>query len=120
MTEPNVQQAAELLVEARRSGRPLDGLPPALRATSAAQAWAIQDAVMALLGERAGGWKVGVVDGVPPSCAPMFASLIRPSPLSIPAATVPLLGVEAEIAVRIGRDLPPRAEPYGRADILAA
>jgi 2-keto-4-pentenoate hydratase len=109
-----------LLVQARRSGQPLDGLPPALRATSAAQAWAIQDAVQELLGERAGGWKVGVVEGVPPTCAPMFASLIQPSPLSIPAATVPLLGVEAEIAVRIGRDLPPRAEPYTRADILAA
>src|SRR5260221_523053 len=87
---------------------------------NAAAGSAIQDAVMALLDERAGGWKVGLAPGAPPSCAPMFASLIHPSPLAIPAADVPMLGVEAEIAVRIGRDLPARATPYTRADIVDA
>jgi 2-keto-4-pentenoate hydratase len=120
MPEDTARQAAELLVAARRTGTPLDGLPAALRPADAAAAFAIQDAVMALLGERAGGWKVGLAPGAPPSCAPLFASLIRPSPLAIPAAQVPMLGVEAEIAVRIGRDLPPRAAPYARPDIEAA
>jgi 2-keto-4-pentenoate hydratase len=116
----SVRQAAELLIAARRSRQPLDGLPPALRPADAAAAFAIQDAVMALLGERAGGWKVGLSPGAPPSCAPLYASLIHPSPFAIPAADVPLLGVEGEIAVRLGRDLPPRATPYARADVLAA
>jgi 2-keto-4-pentenoate hydratase len=114
------RQAAELLVAARRRREPLDGLPAALRPPDAAAAFAIQDAVMDLLGERAGGWKVGLTPGAAPSCAPLFASLIHPSPLQIPAAAVPLLGVEGEIAVRLGRDLPPRAAPYERADVLAA
>ncbi len=120
MSNPTVRQAAELLVAARRTRQPLDGLPAALRPADAAAAFAIQDAVMALLDERAGGWKVGLAPGAPPSCAPMFASLIHPSPLGIPAADVPMLGVEAEIAVRIGRDLPARATPYTRADIVDA
>lgn len=120
MTDPAIQQAAALLVAARRQRRTLDGLPPALRPASPEAAFAIQDEVMALLGERAGGWKVGLAPGAPPSCAPMFASLIHESPLAIPAADVPLLGVEAEIAVRLGHDLPPRAAPYGRDDVLAA
>ena len=120
MTYPAIHQAAALLVEARRQRRKLDGLPAALRPPSADAAFAIQDAVLALLGERAGGWKVGLTPGAPPSCAPLFASLIHASPFEIPAADVPLLGVEAEIAVRLGRDLPPRATPYGRDDVLAA
>ncbi|MEJ0068383.1 MAG: hypothetical protein WDO24_06275 [Pseudomonadota bacterium] len=115
-----VRQAADLLVAARRRRQPLDGLPPALRPPNPAAAFAIQDAVMAQLGERAGGWKVGLAPGAAPSCAPMFASLIHPSPLTLPAADVPLLGIEAEIAVRLGRDLPPRATPYVREDVLAA
>jgi 2-keto-4-pentenoate hydratase len=120
MTDQAIQQAAALLVAARRQRQRLDGLPPALRPPNQAAAFAIQDDVMALLGERAGGWKVGLAPGAPPSCAPMFASLIHASPLEIPAADVPLLGVEAEIAVRLGRDLPPRAAPYGRDDVLDA
>jgi 2-keto-4-pentenoate hydratase len=120
MPDQAVRQAAERLVAARRTRQPLDGLPSALRPADAAAAFAIQDAVMALLGERAGGWKVGLAPGAAPSCAPLFASLIHASPLEIPAAEVPMLGVEAEIAVRLGRDLPPRDRPYDRADVLAA
>jgi 2-keto-4-pentenoate hydratase len=75
---------------------------------------------MALLGERAGGWKVAVTPQAPPTCAPMFASLMHASPLAIPAAQVALLGVEGEIAVRLGRDLPARAQPYTRPDVEAA
>jgi len=120
MTDPAIEQAAALLVAARRQRRTLDGLPPALRPRDEAAAFAIQDEVMARLGEHAGGWKVGLSPGAPPSCAPLFAALVHPSPFEIPAADVPLLGVEAEIAVRLGRDLPPRAAPYGRDDVLAA
>src|SRR4051794_28584734 len=120
MSTDTVRPAAELLVTARRSRQPLDGLPPALRPANADDAFAIQDRVMAALGERAGGWKVGLAPNAAPSCAPLFASLIHASPLEIPAAAVPLLGVEGEIAVRIGRDLPPRATPYERADLLDA
>ncbi len=120
MSDQAARQAAELLVAARRSGRRLDGLPAALKPADQAAAFAIQDAVMALLGERPGGWKVATPPGAPATCAPLFGSLIHPSPLAIPAAQVPLLGVEGEIAVRLGRDLPPRDNPYERTDLLAA
>jgi len=119
-TQPAVRQAAELLVAARRNRQQLDGLPAALQPASDIAAFAIQDAVMALLGERAGGWKVATPPGGPATCAPLFASLVHPSPLSIAASEVPMLGVEAEIAVRLGRDLPPRDRPYDRADVEAA
>jgi len=120
MADSPIQQAAEILVAARRRREPLDGLPAALRPRDATAAFAIQDAVMALLGERAGGWKVATPPDRPPSCAPLFASLIHASPCAIAAAEVPLLGVEAEIALRIGRDLPPRAAPYSRTEVIDA
>ena len=120
MTDPAIHHAAELLVAARRTGRRLDGLPEAARPRDLAAGFAIQDAVMTLLGERAGGWKVAVPPDGPPTCAPLFASLIHASPCAMPAAAVPLLGVEAEIALRIGKDLPPRATPYTRPEVEAA
>lgn len=116
----SARQAAELLVAARRNRQPLDGLPAALKPADQAAAFAIQDAVMDLLGERPGGWKVATPPDGPATCAPMFASLVHPSPLAIPAADVPLLGVEAEIAVRLGRNLPLRDRPYERGDVEAA
>jgi 2-keto-4-pentenoate hydratase len=120
MDAASIKQAAELLVTARRTRQPLDALPPALRPPTFEAGFAIQDAVMALLGERAGGWKVGVSPNAPATCAPMFASLFHTSPVSLPAASVPLLGVEGEIAVRLGKDLPKRAAPYTRDDVIAA
>jgi 2-keto-4-pentenoate hydratase len=120
MDPATIRQAAEQLVAARRTRQLLDKLPDALRPQTFEDGFAIQDAVMALLGERPGGWKVGVSPNAPATCAPMFASLFHASPVNLPAASVPLLGVEGEIAVRIGRDLPKRATPYTRDDIVAA
>jgi 2-keto-4-pentenoate hydratase len=120
MDAASIRQAAEVLVAARRDRKPIASLPAALRPPTVEAGFAIQDAVMALLGERPGGWKVGVAPNAPATCAPMFASLFHASPLRIPAAQVPLLGVEGEIAVRIGRDLPKRAAPYTRDDIVGA
>lgn len=120
MDDAAIRQAAELLVAARRARKPIDGLPAGLSPPTFEAAFAIQDAVMAMLGERAGGWKVGVSPNAPATCAPLFASTIHPSPYRIPAVEVPYCGVEGEIAVRLGRDLPKRATPYAREDIVAA
>lgn len=100
---------------------------PALRPTAlpqpppdAASAYFIQHAVMAALGPI-GGWKVGSPHPTGPfTCAPLPASHIMPSPARAPQADCPDRGVEAEIAVRLATDLPPRDRAYTRDDILAA
>src|SRR5579862_3875676 len=51
-------EAARLLIEAHRTGRPIDRLPEALRPVTIEDAYAIQDHVTAALG-AIGGWKVG-------------------------------------------------------------
>jgi 2-keto-4-pentenoate hydratase len=110
-------QRATILLAARRdpSSRPA-GLP--MPPTDAAEAYAIQALIQSHLGPI-GGWKVGHGPrGF--TCAPMPASHVMASPAQVPQHECPDRGVEAEIAVRIVHDLPPRPEPYTTDDILAA
>jgi 2-keto-4-pentenoate hydratase len=98
----------------------LNMLPTVLVPVDEAQAYAVQRQISGGLG-AIGGWKVGAPgpEG-PPSCAPLPASGIRPSPARLPSSQFTLRGVEAEISFRLGADLPVRAEPYSRAEIIAA
>jgi 2-keto-4-pentenoate hydratase len=111
--------AARLLLSARADGCVLPGLPDALRPATEAEAYAIQQAVMAELGDI-GGWKVGAPGpDAAPSCAPLPARFVLPSPASLAAADFPRPFVESEIAFRIGKDLPAREHPYDAADLRA-
>jgi 2-keto-4-pentenoate hydratase len=108
----------ERLLEARREGTVIS-VPPEAAPHSEAEAYVVQRAVAQSLGPI-GGWKVGA--GGPeaaPSAAPLPASGILPAPAVLPAAYSDRL-VEAEIAFKLGADLPPRAAPYKRTEVLAA
>ena len=109
--------AARLLLSARRDPtQRLHALPDALAPRTAEQATLIQRGVMDKLGEI-GGWKVGspAPDG-PFTCAPLPRSGLLDSPAVVEAG----VAVEAEIAVRLGADLPLRDAPYTEAEVLAA
>ena len=119
MLPDRVEEAARLLCAAR-GGTPLHELPPDCRPQSDADAYLIQEAVTRRLGESIGGWKVGA--GSPRAaafCAPIYARMIRPSPASYEAGELRLIGIEAELAFRLGHDLPARAEAYDRAEVAA-
>lgn len=94
---------ANVLVEARRTRRRLPAEMPGPE--DAASAFAVQDRVAAAFGP-VGGWKVGRAGAdAPVTAAPLFASLVRTSPCAWPAAEFGLIGIEVEIAVRLGRSL---------------
>lgn len=111
-----IRQAAELLVEARRTGRLLDGLPPSCHPASVAEAEAIQAQVIAALGEPVAGWKVATLNGELMGGA-ILAPRIFASPARVPAGFTPLRGVEAEIAFRFDRDMPARESAYDHAEV---
>jgi len=114
------QALAELLLAARRTGRPIETLPAALTPATADAAYAVQDSVAAALGAIAG-WKVGAASPTAePNCAPLFAAWVAASPARWPAARFRLRGIEGELAFRFGRALPPRAAPYGEDEVWAA
>ncbi len=122
MTGQGVERAraaAGLLLEARRSG-PIGSLPESCRPRDEAEAYAIQDAVAASLGPIEG-WKVGA--GGPeetPACAPLLAGSVLASPARLDPARHPLRGIEAEIAFRFARDLPPRETDYFPIEVIQA
>jgi len=119
MLTDHVDEAVRCLCAARR-GPPLHELPPGCRPQTDADAYQIQEAVARQLGETAGGWKVGAASAAGAAfCAPIWMRMIRLSPASYVGAELRMIGIEAEIAFRLARDLPPRAAPYGPAEVTA-
>ncbi|HWU16657.1 MAG TPA: fumarylacetoacetate hydrolase family protein [Devosia sp.] len=110
----------DLLLAARRSGTPVDLLDPALVPASAEAAYAIQNEIVAALGP-VGAWKVTPT----PAEGALFASPILKSTVyqdgaTLKAADLPGIGIEVEVAVTIGQDLPGKAGGYTPEDIRAA
>ena len=111
-----VGTAAEELARARRERRPLSPLHAVLRPANEAEAYAVQAALHEMLapdlGERVG-YKIGCTTpvmqaylGIPSPCsAGVFTSGVHASGVTVRAADYRRIGIECEIAVRLGRDI---------------
>jgi 2-keto-4-pentenoate hydratase len=119
MTPDQVERAAAALAAAR-TGAAIASLPADALPQTEADSYQVQDAVLAKLGERIGGWKVGISPLGGHVAAPIFASAVHPSPASLPARGFKLIGIECEVGFRFNRALPPRPQPYTRHEVLAA
>ena len=120
METQQISRAAALLVEARRSGTLLDGLPAEATPASVAEAHAIQDAVTAGLGKSVGAYKAMAPATGESTRGMIYADTIHAAPARIPVSEVPQCGVEGEVAFVFRHDLPPRAAPYSRDEVAAA
>ena len=114
-------EAAAFLLNARRSRKAGERIPEACRPADAAAAIAIQRRVTELLGIPIGGWKCSVPTAQRPVImAPIYATTIA---VGSPCPILPIGGmarVEPEVAFVLGRDLPPRDQPYTEAEIRSA
>src|SRR4051812_27214726 len=110
------QQAADILMAVRRGGPRVAGLGAAAPQTEAG-AFAVQAEVLKRLGARIGGWKCAAPPGKPTSAAMLDAGFIRPGPLHWPVPAGGQIGIETEIAFRLGRGFPKRDAPYTLAEI---
>lgn len=112
--------AVRAFLDARRTRRWLAALPDGARPRSDEEAYAIQDRVATALGP-VGGWKVGsATPDAMPFRGPVQADVIFADGERLPGALLHVWGIEGEIAYRFARDLPPRAAPYSRAEVLDA
>ena len=114
MDASKVADAAALLVEARRTGQPIEELPQACRPVTAADANAIVDEITRRLAEPIAGWKITFMykPREVPFRAPLFASRVFASPARIPVSLTPSLCIEPEITFRLLADLPARTQVY--------
>lgn len=118
MTPDQIERAANALVAARR-GSAIAQLPEGTIPQSEADSYQVQDAVIAKLGEKIGGWKVGISPLGGHFAAPIYASTVVPSPATLPARNFKIIGIECEIGFRFHEALPVRAQPYTRHEVLA-
>jgi 2-keto-4-pentenoate hydratase len=116
--EATLLEAADLLLDARRTGVTLTDLPPQLQPADLAEAYFIQDTLAQAYGPI-GGYKIGAPTAdATPVFAPMPLAWMAPSGSTLSGHR--FHGLEAEIAFLVGQDLPPRALPYTREQTLAA
>lgn len=121
MTDDVISRAAERLLVARNGGPRLVDLPEAERPTSWAEAYAIQNELVARMGGKVTGWKVGAADTqAEPFRAALTERTILLSPAEASHAGHTVLGVEAETVYRFDKALPTRDAPYSEDEVLAA
>lgn len=125
MTPETAREAARVLLSARGDHRMIDALPVSCRPKDIDEGYAIQDALVEVWGLEVTGWKVGATTafwqqklGVK---EPIAGRLFRPytydNPVTLDGAAFHLRIVESEFGFKLGRDLPPRAAAYTRAEV---
>jgi 2-keto-4-pentenoate hydratase len=129
LTPEIIDATARACLEMRRTRaryRPLDA---ALRAAPLDDAYRIQDALHGLkAGDGRGeiaGWKIALTSkamqqmtGVDqPAAGAIFSTVVHPSPARLDLVAYHHLGVEFEVAVRLGDDLPASGGPWTRASV---
>lgn len=118
----------DMLAEARRLHQPLPASAEQLAPASLDAAYTVQETLHTALSETLGdivGYKIGCTTPVMqqtlgidhPSAGGIFARTRYESGASIRRSDFVMLGIESEIAVRVGRDITPADAPYTRASM---
>lgn len=126
LSSTQIRAAADLIFGHWQAGTRMPALPAELRPATRAEGYAIQAHLESH--DSLFGWKIAAtsaagqhhigVDG--PLAGRILAQRVYAAGGTIPWANNYMNVAEAEFAFRMGRDLPPRAEPYTVADVLNA
>lgn len=130
--QPRAERIAEHIFAAHERRARFERLRGELAPASLEEAYVVQDAVHRRFSEAGwgplGGHKIALTSravqelcGVDqPAGGAIFARTIQRSPATLALAGFVHLGLEFELAVRLGRDLPAAGAPYGRASVAPA
>ena len=126
MTPEQVTRAAEYFARARREATRFDTLPPDCRLPDIDSGYAVQEALHDALGIPVIGYKIGCTTEVMqkflkiahPCGGSIQETGVHPSSAALQHDQFRRVGVECEIAVRLGRDLPADEAPFDR-DMVA-
>ncbi|MEQ1614318.1 MAG: hypothetical protein ABL904_16340 [Hyphomicrobiaceae bacterium] len=95
-------EAAKLLLDARRTGRLMSALPDAVAPTTLAESYEIQRAVIAGLGSRIAGYKISIFPDGSNAVAPILADLIVGDGATKSLAPASRIAIELEFGFRFG------------------
>jgi 2-keto-4-pentenoate hydratase len=126
-----IREAAQWLADEQERRSRFAPLPEALAPVDAEEAYAIQDAFVALLADRRGaivGYKIALstakmrafVGVNEPMAGCLLASTVQGSPARVNGEDYMHLIVEFEIGIRMADDLPAADAPYSRERVAAA
>ena len=128
MTSDQAKEASDLLLRHWHDGTTIASLPQALRPVTRAQGYLIQSHIERLSARPLFGWKIAAtsvagqrhigVDG--PLAGRLIHETVYADGATLTLGNNHMRVAEAEFAFRMGRDLPPRKEPYEQAEVLAA
>lgn len=124
----DAENAAKLLITARRDGARIDALPAGAEPATLDDAYAIQDAIIDHIDLPLAGWKVALTndeaqrraEADEPAAGPLFAPFIHASPNVIDRDADCVSGFECEFAVQLAEDLPASGAPYDAKSVTAA
>ena len=133
MTTTNpIHQAGEYMATEYLARRPLDIMTQPFAPTDEATAYAIQEAFLNRVAEAGDtevwGYKIAYTNNVmreragiyEPVSGLILASGVHESGVALDSADFYRLGIECEVAVRIGADLPASGAPYTRESVSDA
>jgi 2-keto-4-pentenoate hydratase len=123
--QDRIQQAARLLWAEHRAHNPFGPMPATLAPRTVDEAYAMQAELHSLMTEVRGpvaGYKIALTTPVmqqmvgfhAPIAGAILARTIHASPVTVRRTDYVHLGVECEIAVQLGTDLPAAQAPYRR------
>ncbi len=118
---PSPDSLARLLFEARRDATAIASPGGALEPRAAADAYAVQLRSIELRGSRVVAWKVGAksADG-PIQGSALPSDAFQASPGTLQRDNHGVLGLELEIAFRLGRSFAPAQAPYADEEVMAS
>lgn len=123
-----IYQAASLLWNARRRVAPLPALPPELMPADLAEAYAIQEAMVAMSGQPGVGYKIGAssrraqefLSVSEPFAGRVLADSLLEAPADLAASDYSFCLAEPEFAFRLGQGLPAGEGHYEIEQVAAA
>jgi 2-oxo-3-hexenedioate decarboxylase/2-keto-4-pentenoate hydratase len=126
-----IQQAAQFLFEAHRARQTFGPMPETCAPRTVDEAYAVQEALQTLMAAAHGpvaGHKIALTTPAmqrlvgfhAPFAGAILARTIYQSPVTLRRADYGRLGIECEIAVQLGTDLPAAKAPYRRDDVADA
>ena len=128
MTPNQIREAAEFLMKAAAARKRVDNLPEGLRPATEAEGAAIWAYILGVNSKPIVGWKIGATADAAQQAMGLsgpFVGFLTEDMIDQNNVTYQykdMLGpiVESEYAFRMNADLPPKAEPYTRAEVEAA